>query len=214
MNSSVVEDTHFPFSSKAGNVTCIAKFPLLFAKGLRNETLSSLCHLIALGGTSSLSLTLDNHTALEAPLPLPTFALAPPLIPDGRGMPQSVATMRTSLTGSTFLLIIVGLWLWTMSMAFQLQHRHLQAAINPKNVRKFTGQGGLYSSMSNDHDVDDDDLMFSIGRTPADQGNEFLPRGEIYERKRVDHEVGRSLASTLVSSNILLGLTWQHAHSS
>ena len=92
-------------------------------------------------------------------------------------MPQSGVTMRIPVTGSTSLLIIVGLWLWTMSMAFQLQHRHRDSTMNPKSGGKFTRRIGLHSSTSIDDDDDDYDYdydpMISSGRPPADRGKEF-----------------------------------------
>jgi hypothetical protein len=80
-------------------------------------------------------------------------------------------------------------------MAFQLQKQHQGA--NPDNSWKFMRRSRLYSSIPNE----DDDPMISIAWSPAGQGNEFLSTGEFNERKRVDFEVGRSLAMTLVRSS-------------
>ena len=99
--------------------------------------------------------------------------------------------MRTAVNCSTFLLTIVGLWLWTITVAFQLQHK--SATSNMKFMRHIK----LYSSETDD----DDDPMVAWA---PEQKNDVFSR-EIYERKRGDFEVeqsygGRSLASTLVGA--------------
>jgi hypothetical protein len=101
---------------------------------------------------------------------------------------------------STCRLIIVGLWLWTITtVAFQLQYQ--QAALSYS--RKFMRQSRLYSSEIIDDGENDDVPM--IVRAPEHEIEKVFSR-EIYERKRGDFDAGRqshggkSLASTLVRS--------------
>ena len=109
-----------------------------------------------------------------------------------------MTTHNNIINGSTFLLIIIGLWLWTVTtVAFQLQY---QQAAN-SNSRKFMRHSRLYSSEIDDDDDENDDVPIIV---PApEQEIEKVFSREIYERKRIDFDVrqsygGKSLASTLV----------------
>jgi hypothetical protein len=109
-------------------------------------------------------------------------------------------TTHIIINRSTCRLIIVGLWLWTITtVAFQLQYQ--QAALSYS--RKFMRQSRLYSSEIIDDGENDDVPM--IVRAPEHEIEKVFSR-EIYERKRGDFDAGRqshggkSLASTLVRS--------------
>ena len=111
-------------------------------------------------------------------------------------------TTHIIINRSTCRLIIVGLWLWTITtVAFQLQYQ--QAALSYS--RKFMRQSSrLYSSEIID-DGENDDIPMMIVRAPEHEIEKVFSR-EIYERKRGDFDAGRqshgwkSLASTLVRS--------------
>ena len=109
---------------------------------------------------------------------------------------------------TTCRLIIVGLWLWTITtVAFQLQYHQQASNSIITSWESMRQKSRLYTSeIDFDDENDDVDVPMMIARGAPEDENEMVFSRGIYERKRGDFDDagqsygGKSLASTLVRS--------------